>query len=216
MDKHGLGIDFASECLLGLAVIRYKAVRRVTTSATGIARLRVQAVLFALDGKAPLLCINIYGHVSDPLQRDELIRDVVHRACKSGADYIILGDYNCNPDEGAVAQLTTNNASLLLDDDFQDTGLAPTRDDGHRRLDYTLGNIRPCLRGQRHGPRDHHMVWYAFDFTQTPGLIKPRFGAIDHGTDELDDHCFRRLWRRHERTTTSPTRRTTSTRCGRL
>lgn len=113
-----------------------------------------------------------------------------------------------------MAQLAANGVTFHLDDDFHDARLAPTRNDGHRRLDYALGNLRPCQRGQRHGPRDNHLVWYAFDFTQTPGLIRPPFGAIDDGTDELDDDCFRCHWRRYE-DDYDAAKRTTSMRCGR-
>lgn len=38
-----------------------------------------------------------------------------------------------------MAQLTANGVTFHLDDDFHDARLAPTRNDGHRRLDYALG-----------------------------------------------------------------------------
>ena len=108
----------------------------------------------------PWLIGDVYGHANDEVLRDAFIKRVCGFASATKEDAILLGDFNCEQDEGVVRTIIGNRILVSADECFEQVP-APTRV-SRRRIDYILNstNVYFTERMQFDGPADHDAVCY--------------------------------------------------------
>jgi hypothetical protein len=57
------------------------------------------------------LTTNTYAHANNPMLRDMLLDTTVRVHRETHLSYVIIGDLNCTPVEGAVARFLANGAA---------------------------------------------------------------------------------------------------------
>ena len=72
---------------------------------------RVQYIQLHRHGNRPLYVANFYAHPSNLQARNTIIQQTALTLRRTGEDLVILGDFNCTPDEEAVANLPTATAT---------------------------------------------------------------------------------------------------------
>ena len=113
------------------------------------------------EGMEPLLVAGVYAHQQQQPERERLVVDTALALEATGMQWIMMGDFNDEADEGGAAYLQANGVARALDEDFAVTTL-PTRHPGQRIIDYGLSSrgIWATGRQQHVGIRDHDLIVY--------------------------------------------------------
>ena len=149
---------------------------------------RAIAISVHRPGFADLLVVNVYAHAGCPRERDALIRDVISNAKRINNDHLLLGDWNCESDEGGVGLALGNGLVSCCDETFG-FNLPPTRPAGHRRIDYGLSshNLFANELEQQRGPQDHDLVVYGFEIGDPViKFVRPVMRRLDRITNVAD------------------------------
>jgi exonuclease III len=96
-------------------------------------RDRTMTISIDRPGRRPTLITNTYGHANNPMLRDRLLDTTITAHRETQLSYIVIGDLNCTPIEGAIARCLANGVTHKLRA-VQDH--VATRRDGNRQIDY--------------------------------------------------------------------------------
>ena len=141
---------------------------------------------FALHeaARGPIVCANIHGPHTRASQH-ALLREAHRHLGTFGRRCIIIGDFNCTPDEAPVTELLGSCSYELFDpeDAISELTSRPSGDRRGRHIDYAIASrqLRSDLRCQWRGPADHDVVSYAIPLEKRtdsyvltrPGFIPP-------------------------------------------
>ena len=112
----------------------------------------------------PVRVANIHGQ-HRPSQLRKMVDEVTEHLAKLGGERMVIGDFNCTPDDGIVTPFLACGVFHLADSELE--CLSPTRKptahQGARHVDYAIhsSGVRILGRGVIEAPfSDHHLVWY--------------------------------------------------------
>ena len=122
-----------------------------------------------------LLVGSFYGPASDKGASVDLVCDIIGRLRQSSFEWVLLGDFNVDLQDSAMAKVMANGLAWAWDDPFLVSSQLPATTKGGHRLDYALGSGRLAPSKVNHVwcGSDHALVQYETDLFAPRGCAMP-------------------------------------------
>ena len=171
----------------GVAVLSDHPIARVAIPSFLEFGHRVMAVQVSRPGIRPLMLVNVYVHANDKQLGTHLLQWVFQWLRSTGEDYVVLGDYNREPEEFPLEGMMAVGAVFPMNTAYVPEHGTHRNADGELtgvHLDYGIASPRVQVGRRHQGPpvADHDLV--AYDLPQgsptTRWRWQPRLG-LDTG-----------------------------------